>query len=66
MMEKEKEIIKWSNMSNSKITHELKSIKEYHTSLKTQISKLLDKIDELEKEYLLGTTILEKRKKGIS
>ena len=65
-MEKEKEIIKWNDMSNSKISHELETIKEYHTSLKTQISKLLDKIDELEKEYLLGNTILEKRSKVIS
>tara|TARA_R100001509_G_scaffold21959_1_gene11493 strand:+ start:6139 stop:6336 length:198 start_codon:yes stop_codon:yes gene_type:complete len=64
-MEKEKEIIKWNNMSNASIKHELESIKEYHSSLKTQISKLLDKIDELEKEYFLGSNILEKRGKGI-
>jgi hypothetical protein len=65
-MEKQKEIIKWKDMSNSNIKHELESIKEYHSSLKIQISKLLDKIDELEKEYLLGTTILENRQKGIN
>lgn len=64
-MEKEKEIIKWSGMSNTNIKHELESIKEYHSSLKQQITKLLDKIDELEKEYLLGSTILENRQKGI-
>jgi len=64
-MEKEKEIIKWNNMSNTSIKHELESIKEYHSSLKIQISKLLDKIDELEKEYLLGNNILENRQKGI-
>ena len=52
-------------MSNASIKHELESIKEYHSSLKTQISKLLDKIDELEKEYFLGSNILEKREKGI-
>jgi len=52
-------------MSNTYIKHELESIKEYHSSLKLQITKLLDKIDELEKEYLLGNTILEKREKGI-
>ncbi len=52
-------------MSNTSIRHELESIKEYHTSLKIQISKLLDKIDELEKEYLLGNNIIEKRQKGI-
>jgi hypothetical protein len=64
-MEKEKVIIKWNDMSNTYIKHELESIKEYHSSLKLQITKLLDKIDELEKEYLLGNTILEKREKGI-
>lgn len=52
-------------MSNTNIKHELESIKEYHSSLKQQITKLLDKIDELEKEYLLGSTILENRQKGI-
>ena len=55
----------WDNMSNSSIQHELESIKEYHNSLKTQISKLLDKIDDLEKEYYLGNKILNKRYKGI-
>jgi len=64
-MEKEKEIIKWNNMSNASIKHELEGIKEYHSSLKIQISKLLDKINELEKEYLLGNNILENRQKGI-
>jgi len=64
-MEKEKVIIKWNDMSNTYIKHELESIKEYHSSLKLKITKLLDKIDELEKEYLLGNTILEKREKGI-
>ena len=62
---KEKEIIKWEEMSNSKIQHELESIREYHNSLKTEISKILDKIADLEKEYYLGNTILNKRYKGI-
>ena len=44
-MEKEKVIIKWNDMSNTYIKHELESIKEYHSSLKLQITKLLDKID---------------------
>ena len=52
-------------MSNSKIQHELESIKQYHTSLKTQITNILDKIDELEKDYILGDTILKNRLKGI-
>jgi len=64
-MEKKEEILKWSDMSNTKIQHELESIKQYHISLKIQINKLLDKIDELEKEYILGTTIINKRKNGI-
>ena len=65
-MEKQKEIIKWNDMSNTTIKHELESIKEYHSSIKVQITKLLDKVDELEKEYLLGNTILENRQKGIN
>jgi len=64
-MEKKEEILKWNDMSNTKIQHELESIKQYHTSLKIQINKLLDKIDELEKEYILGSTIINKRKNGI-
>ncbi len=65
-MEKEKEIIKWEEMSNSNIQHELESIREYHNSLKSQIIKLIDKVKELEKEYYLGNTILDKRHKGIN
>ena len=64
-MEKKEEILKWDSMSNVKIQHELESIKQYHTSLKLQINKLLDKIDELEKEYNLSNTIINNRKKGI-
>ena len=64
-MDKQNQIIKWDKMSNTNIRHELESIKEYHKSIKTQITKLLDKVDNLEKEYLLGNTILDNRQKGI-
>jgi len=57
--------IDWKNMSNKKIQENLLSLRNEHESLKTQINKLLDKVIDIEKEYMYGNSILDKRYKGI-
>jgi len=57
--------IDWNNISNKKIQENLLSLTHEHESLKTKISTLLEKLDEVEKEYTYGNSILEKRYKGI-
>ena len=64
-MEKEKQYIDWDNKSNSKIQHELLELKNEHESLKTQMIKLSTRLDNVEKEYLLGNKILMNRLKGV-
>ncbi len=55
----------WDNKSNKKIKEELESLKHEHIALKNKIDNLLENLMEIEKEYYLGNTILNKRHKGI-
>jgi len=64
-MEKEKQYIDWDNKSNSKIQHELIELRNEHEALKNKMIQLSEKLDNIEKEYLLGNKILIKRLKGI-
>ena len=64
-MEKEKQYIDWDNKSNSKIQHELIELRNEHETLKNKMIQLSEKLDNIEKEYLLGNKILLKRLKGI-
>ena len=56
--------IKWGDISNKKIQEELLSLGHEHTALKNKIDKLVNKLDEIEKEYHYGNNILLKRYKG--
>ena len=56
--------IDWNNISNKKIQQNLMSLKHEHISLKEKIVKLVNNLEEIEKEYYLGNTILSKRYKG--
>jgi len=64
-MEKEKQYIDWDNKSNSKIQHELIELRNQHETLKNKMNQLSEKLDNVEKEYLLGNKTLLKRLKGV-
>ena len=64
-MEKEKQYIDWDNKPNSKIQHELIELRNEHEALKNKMIQLSEKLDNIEKEYLLGNKILLKRLKGV-
>ncbi len=55
----------WETISNNKIKENLMVLQHQHISLKSEIDKLLVKLDEVEKEYYYGNSVLIKRYKGI-
>jgi len=55
----------WQTISNNKIKENLMVLQHQHISLKSEIDKLLVKLDEVEKEYYYGNSVLIKRYKGI-
>ena len=57
---------KWDILSNNKIKENLMVLQHEHISLKNEIDKLLEKLDEVEKEYYYGNSVLIKRYKLIS
>jgi len=61
---KKNENIDWDKMPNKKITENLISIKHEHIALKNKIVKLMETLEDIEKEYYLGNTILTNRFKG--
>jgi len=63
-MEEDKKI-DWSNISNTTIKHNLVGLGHEHEALKDKIVKLSKKLEEIEKEYIMGTTILNERLKGV-
>jgi hypothetical protein len=65
MIEKKMEYINWEDISNNNIRNKLIELKNEHESLKTKIINLSEKLDTVEKEYLLGNKILLKRLKGV-
>tara|TARA_B100001769_G_C22040333_1_gene559102 strand:+ start:908 stop:1105 length:198 start_codon:yes stop_codon:yes gene_type:complete len=64
-MEEISKHIDWYNKSNSKIQQELLELYNEHESLKNQIIKLTNKLDNIEKEYLVGNKVLSDRLKGV-
>lgn len=56
--------IDWTNTSNKKIRENLISIKHEHIALKDKIVKLMESLENIEKEYYLGNSILNDRFKG--
>jgi len=63
-MDKDKKI-DWENISNSIIQHNLVELGYEHQALKDKIIKLSKNLEEIEKEYILGTSVLNKRLKGV-
>lgn len=57
-------VIEWENMSNSSIKMELSELLHQQETIKNNIIKLSNKLETIEKEYLLGNNILTKRYKG--
>ncbi len=62
MLENKK--IDWENKSNSTIKHELVSLDFEHKSVVRKIEELSNKLEFIEKEYIIGTKIINKRLKG--
>jgi len=62
-MEKDNKI-DWSKDSNKKIKENLVSLNHEHVALKNKIIKLMETLENIEKEYYLGNNILSKRYKG--
>ena len=56
--------IDWENMSNASIKMQLEELLYQQKSIKEKIISLSEKLELVEKEYLLGNTILTKRYKG--
>lgn len=51
----------WKEMSNSEIEVKLKELEFEYDKTKSDITKLYDKLNELNKEYLNGKYIIDKR-----
>tara|TARA_R100000697_G_scaffold44034_3_gene57166 strand:+ start:6436 stop:6627 length:192 start_codon:yes stop_codon:yes gene_type:complete len=62
MLENKK--IDWENKSNSTIKHELVALDFEHKSVVRKIEELSNKLEFIEKEYIIGTKIINKRLKG--
>jgi hypothetical protein len=56
--------IDWKNMSNASIKMQLEELTHQQKSIKEKIISLSEKLESIEKEYLLGNIILTKRYKG--
>jgi hypothetical protein len=56
--------IDWKNMSNASIKMQLEELTYQQKSIKEKIISLSEKLESIEKEYLLGNIILTKRYKG--
>tara|TARA_R110000803_G_scaffold196716_2_gene260105 strand:+ start:180 stop:383 length:204 start_codon:yes stop_codon:yes gene_type:complete len=56
--------IKWSEMSNRRIKESLEEMRHESIVVKDKINKLLDTLDDIDKEYLLGNDRLNKRLSG--
>ena len=56
--------IEWDKLPNKKVQEELLGLGHEHKALKNKLVKLIDHLEEIEKEYYLGNTILTQRYKG--
>ena len=52
-------------MSSSKIKESLLEFKHESETIKNKVYRLLENLDSLDKEYLIGYDIMNKRSKGI-
>jgi|TARA_R110000803_G_scaffold206827_1_gene274345 hypothetical protein len=58
------EKIKWSEISNRRIKETLEEMRNESIVVKNKINNLLDTLDKLDKEYLIGNDTLNKRLSG--
>ena len=65
MESQDKKNIKWDEISSAKIKMQLMGYKNYHESIKNQISILLEQLNVIEKLFDDGNKELLKRKNGI-
>ena len=56
--------IEWSKLPNKKVQEELIALGYEHKSVKNKLVKLIEHLEEIEKEYYLGNNILSNRYKG--
>jgi hypothetical protein len=60
----ENNAIDWNNMSNASIKMQLEELLYKQKSIKEKIIDLSKRLEVVEKDYLLGNTVLTKRYKG--
>jgi len=60
----ENNAIDWKNMSNASIKMQLEELLHQQKSIKDRMLSLSEKLESVEKEYLLGNNVLIKRYKG--
>ena len=60
----ENKVLNWENMSNSSIKKELEGLLHRQISIREKMVKLSETLEELEKEYFYGNTVLVKRYRG--
>ena len=57
--------IDFKNKSNNEINIELKNLENEYESIKTKVLKLVERMKELDAEFINGKKELSNRKKGI-
>jgi len=60
----ENNAIDWNNMSNASIKMQLEELLYQQKSIKEKIIDLSQRLEVVEKDYLLGNSVLTKRYKG--
>ena len=60
----ENNAIDWNNMSNASIKMQLEELIYQQKSIKEKIIDLSQRLEVVEKDYLLGNSVLTKRYKG--
>jgi|TARA_R110000803_G_scaffold210767_1_gene283635 hypothetical protein len=61
----EKKTTDWDNKSNASIKMNLQELQNEISGIKNNILKMVDNLENLEKEYYYGNKILTKRYKGV-
>lgn len=61
----ENKSIDWDNSSNASIKMHLQELQNEVNAIKNNILKMVDKLENIEKDYYYGNKILTKRYKGL-
>jgi DNA-binding protein YbaB len=57
--------IDWNSSSNASIKMHLQGLQNEMNSIKNNVLKMVDKLENIEKDYYYGNKILTKRYKGL-